>query len=765
VQLEAAGLMVALDSPSAQVRGRAAVRLGWRRERKAVGALLHAAHRAKGDICPIVDALGRIGDPAAIELARGLATRSQLSRRRSGVEALRNLGDAEGLAMARQANQARLPAKLAEVLASADESRVTASVVSAMEAAIAGEDPRKRGTIADALYERDTPLALRVARRMITSDSIRAPHQWRYAKSVLKRAMLRDDTATFAQLAYAIERASLGYAGATAVVTSGLDGQKRSTLVFGKRTQAYVRRATWRYLRDLARYEPALYVDAAARVLGHYRPTDAKPPTGPYGAFADAFLLNRILYGASDRMRVDWRAMRHKFLGVHAVRPKVHVREEAFSRLWDAYPAAHLAVLARAQLPEIEDFALRGVIRHPHVLADAAVAVLLDIAARDREAVRELVRGELERRLAADPSDWALVEAVIARGLPALRDASVRWLDATAAAWTTDEARLSACFAAADPRVRTEAARIAAPRVAAASAELRERLADRLLAVIATDEPQPGAHAAWIHLAREALVPELERRFDLDALIDAVRTGNTALQQVAGFLLGRRDGALAKLGLAGLVALANHELVAVRMAGHAIVRGAAAQLVRDPSALFALAESEWDDTRELAAELLRGLPLAALGLDGVIGLCDSTTPSVQELGRELVVRHFAELDADTVLFRLTEHPARAMRIYALALVREHLRPGMVPLARIEGFMRTTLFDPRPNRGLKVGLLELLLDRGLMDENQAELVAGVLGDLLRTHTVFDFQRVSQALARIQTAFPEVTTELQLAGQGA
>ncbi|HWB80569.1 MAG TPA: hypothetical protein VG755_36645, partial [Nannocystaceae bacterium] len=308
--------------------------------------------------------------------------------------------------------------------------------------------------------------------------------------------------------------------------------------------------------------------------------------------------------------------------------------------------------------------------------------------------------------------------------------------------------------------VRTAAAHLAAPHVAAGDPALRERLSERVLAIVATPEAQPGAHAAIVALAREALVIELERRFDLDGLLAAIKDGQVGLKQIAGFLLGRREGALARLGLEGLLALASHELAAVRAAGHAIVRGAAAQLARDPSPLFVLAESEWDDTRALAAELLRALPLAVLGLDGLVGLCDATDAGVQALGRELVQRHFAELDPDAVLFRLAEHPAQHMRSYALELIREHLRPGMVPLSRIEPFMRTTLFDLRPDRRLKVGLLDFMLARGAMDERQAELVVGILGDVLRTATVFDFQRIVQIVTTLQLAYPSATSDLRL-----
>jgi hypothetical protein len=133
---------------------------------------------------------------------------------------------------------------------------------------------------------------------------------------------------------------------------------------------------------------------------------------------------------------------------------------------------------------------------------------------------------------------------------------------------------------------------------------------------------------------------------------------------------------------------------------------------------------------------------------------------VQAFGRQTVQRHFEELPGETVLFRLAEHPAQPMRQYALELVEKHLRPGLVPLCRIDPFVRATLFDLRPRRSLKLGLLAFLRARGLADAGQAEHVAALLQDVLRSHTVIDFQLVSQTLAMVQVAFPEVHSDLRV-----
>jgi hypothetical protein len=622
--------------------------------------------------------------------------------------------------------------------------------------AIQAADARHRGLIADVLYERDTPLSLRIAAKLLDVEHLRRPHVWRYAKSVLKRAMIREDAKMFARLAYRIERASIGYAGETASVKSGLDGEKRTMRIFGPKTQRWVRRACWRYLRDLARYRPEKYVDAAAHILSHYRPEDAGVAKKGYGTFADAFLLHRILHARSDRYVVRWRTLRHEHASAKAVEKPEGMREEAFPTLWDGRPEAFLRLLARARFREVQDFALDGLVRHPEVLRSAKIARLLDVVALSRLEATVLVTQELERRfeeaIASGDPGWSLIEAVLAHPHDDLSSTVVRWLERSAQAWTGSIERIVAVMEASDRKVRMRAVPIAASYLRTAAPRFRSELASRVL-----ERLRDGDHAELAMLARDALAEELASMLDVDALLGLIRDGSNSAKQLAGHLLGRRKDALEVIGLPGLMALTDHEIAAVRAAGHAILRGAA---LRDPSPLFALAESQWEDTQKLAFELLRAFPLASLGLDGVISLCDSTQPAVSELGRELVVRHFAELDAEQVLFRLSEHPSQAMRRYALELIEAHLRPGAVPLMRLEAFFRACLFDMRPRRELKHGLLAFLAARGLADERQGEHVAALLADVLRTHTRSDFDRVSETLARVQVAHPEVHTDLRL-----
>src|SRR5262249_13612452 len=157
---------------------------------------------------------------------------------------------------------------------------------------------------------------------------------------------------------------------------------------------------------------------------------------------------------------------------------------------------------------------------------------------------------------------------------------------------------------------------------------------------------------------------------DLNDVMDLVHGGSAAAKAVAAGVLGRRPGAATELGLERVVALAQHPLVAVRAAAHALAAAAAAELGRDPSLLFLLVESDWDDTRRAALDLLKTrLGPHALGKDHIVALCDSTRPEVQDLGKELVRREMtanAE-STDELLTKLVEHPHANMRRFALEL--------------------------------------------------------------------------------------------------
>jgi hypothetical protein len=230
-------------------------------------------------------------------------------------------------------------------------------------------------------------------------------------------------------------------------------------------------------------------------------------------------------------------------------------------------------------------------------------------------------------------------------------------------------------------------------------------------------------------------------------------------------LLGRRPEAVAELGLEQITTLAQNEVVAVRRAAQELIRSAEELWRRDPSVLFVLVESEWDDTRALAFDLLRTrIDPATLGLDGVCGLLDSNREEVQEVGRELVQKHFDKLDPVELTNRLVQHPHPGMRNFALDLVVNHLPEGPQPLSGLRGFFRAALFDLWPQRQVKRRVINFLFQRGQRDEQQAAVVAAILGDVVRVQGRADFEQSLYALVRLKLAYPQLEATVNLPSGG-
>lgn len=754
--------IAALASKDRGARARAAVALGWRQDRAAVPALLAAAASAKDEMPLIVEALGRIGDPRAIPLAREQASRKLLSRRRAAVEALRSLGDAEGLADARNAGLERLPEPVRTALATLDENDLRKSQLAPALAVVEALPLERRAPVVDVLYELATPACVALARTLLRAMPIEKPHAWRYGKSVWKRAMVRGDASTFGMLTHAIDVARHRTRGTKAELKSGLDGEEKVLRVFGPSTQRWAVRAAWRHLRKLAKWRPASYARTAAEVLVRYTDADL-------ARWSESFLFHRIVHARSKRI-VATRRMKVAWADAGAAKTAPAPREEAYAELWDATPEAYLRVLEGRATPVL-DFALAGLGRHPTLVARIESATLADLAASTHDGVVALATKELERRFDPAAPDVKLLGRLLdhdsaevrARGADLARRSAAAWLRAPSAA-----ASLLARSTAAGRAVLASIAAEAAPRLDAPAREsLAAALIDHVRSFVAAREGDAVLDPdvldrvhAHVEVVRRALVRESARCIPEDEALAWLDRDLTPLRVLGAVRMLESPAALDRVGLPRVERLALDPLVALRTLGHLLLRDALPRLRTSPAPLFTLVESTHADTREAAFDLLRAIDATVLGLDGVSALCDSGRAEVQAFGRELVERHPEAFDLGELLFRLSESPHASMRRFALDLADTNLRHGLVPLMRLDAFVRAVLLDLHPDRQAKRRLVDLVVARGLETEDQAAHVAALLSSVVRTKTISDFDRILAGLARLGAAHPGIASDVRL-----
>ncbi|MDB4930944.1 MAG: hypothetical protein JWM10_3428 [Myxococcaceae bacterium] len=747
-----------LNSPSARRRALSALRLGWIGDRTAVDPLLDRAALEGTELSCVVEALGRLGDETAAPLARAEAARKLLSRRRAGAEAVRALGDAVGLAEVTQRAIERLPQSMRDAWSAVDATTLDEDAVVDLEAVFAHLDLKEQFLALDTLYEIGAPPAVALVRRVLGSHAeIHRPHRWRYTKSILRRATLREDGETFAVITRRVELLSRKPAATMAVVKSGLDGQSRQTRVFSKQTERHVRKAAWRYLERLGRYRPAKYTEVAAAVLAAYRPEDRELPKGNGDEWSRVFLYNRILRRFDGRLLFNPKTLRTSLFNPKSKLPVApSVRTESFPAVWDSYPRPLLHLLAHARVVEVQQFALRAVTtRHPELPRAATAAELVGMLTAVYPDTVELALEELDRRFDPAKPDWALLDVMMADERPVIREHAVALLTRCADRWTADIERIVRFVGSSDALLRSTAASLVLAALPAADPWFRRELAERVLAILQAPESIEGANDGFARVARDGLSEELNAILGLDEILAMIDTGSIAAKVAGGALLGSRPEAVELLGTERILGMAMSDIAAVRQAAHALIGASVAKLRGDPSVLFALTDCEWKDTRDFVFELLRGpVDVAVLGLDGIVGLCDSNRDDVQSFGREMALKHFDSLETAELLHRLAEHPSPVIRRFAVDLAVAHLKDGFVALSRLEAFFRRALLDVRPERREKKLVVDFLRERGLRDERQAEVASRVLGEFVRTRAKVDFESALDALVRLKLRFPEV-----------
>jgi hypothetical protein len=746
-------------------QARAALRLGWRREKSVVDSIVSMLSTAGGEVCSYLDALGLMGDPKAIEAIRPYAARKLLSRRRSASEALRALGDEEGLKAVRELIwNDRLPDSIRNVISKMDEANTETSAIEPLLLAIEAIPLKQRGLILDSLYDMGTPALVAAVCQALQQHTLGRTHFWRYAKSIYKRSILRNDARTFAILYHAIEAEGMHSKGTTAFVKSGFDGAQRNSPIFRKNTQGFCRRLGWRYLRKIAMYRPELYAKVAAEVLIAYTESDRRPASGFYGDMSHSYLFQRILFGKSSRHRFDSRTMKFRFINAKSAQQPSGIREENFPEQWDAYPLAYVRLLEDGQLEEVQSFAVAAIKRaHRHVVEGASSETILKMLQSFFAPTVMLATAELSRRFNPLAPDWALFELVVGDQREAVRALGLKWLKLAAGSWVRDLGKVVTFLSMGHGDVRSVACELLLQVLPQMTKDYRESLAKKLLEELKKPETNEGAHDGFGRLAREALAEEINPLLTLDELLALMETGSLAAKALAGELLGKRPEALEALGMNRILAMAEHQIAAIRAGAHQLLVMAIPQLRQQPSILFTLSESQWEDTRQCAFRLLRTeIDISSLGIDGLLGLCDSNRVDVQLVGQEILQQHFDKVDMQEVLFRLAEHPHPNMRTFTLKLLMEYLPVGVASLDRVNLFFRAAFFDLWPQRSTKRMLLGWLEQRGCQDAEQASYVSSLLNDFLRTATISDFENVIQALVRIQLKFPDIASELRVQG---
>jgi hypothetical protein len=394
-------------------------------------------------------------------------------------------------------------------------------------------------------------------------------------------------------------------------------------------------------------------------------------------------------------------------------------------------------------------------------LATVSVTVIRDLLGHKLSGVQELGAELLLRhdsRSGLIPAD--LILAVLHSPHENVRAVGMRLLGELpeAALATMDQLLLRLCTDAnADVR---NASRPLVQRVAAGYPATRDKIALGLIEALlrrklAEDVPS--------HVLR-VIVDDLadgHAQVDKETILRLLASGSPHAQELGGLLLAKNLPPDA-LELEQIVPLASHEILSVRRAAWSMYEHGIARVQADMASAVRILDAKWADSRAWAFDFFRG---AAFGrpqftADVLVGVIDSVRDDVQAFGRELLQRYFDDSDGPALLHKLSEHPSRAVQLFATNYL-ERLAAGRPDkLAPLMPYFASVLSRVNQGRVAKQRVLTFLTTEGSRDALSATTVMPLLFRLAATISIEYRASALEAMMAIHRARPEAPLPIRI-----
>ena len=381
-------------------------------------------------------------------------------------------------------------------------------------------------------------------------------------------------------------------------------------------------------------------------------------------------------------------------------------------------------------------------------LADLPPNVLRDMIAHPLSALGELAGELMLRHDQRDSLPAELLESLLASPHAPVRAAGARILATMPPEIAKDDPQAIVLFATSANAELREHTRSLVGAIATQFPDVGRVIADRLIDALLQKQPE-GAPAHIVTLLRAELAAVLPKKSPA-MIMRLISAFSPHAREAGGLLLGQLGPD--DLGLDDVARLANHEILAVRQGAWRIAKLAIDRYRVAQVAVSRLVDSQWEDTRAFAMELIAELgPLSA---DAIIAICDSIKPEVQALGTQLLFAQFRDADAGKYLVRLSEHPSTNLQLLVSGLLDHHLQGDLVRLAAIVPYLVTVLSQGNRNHIAKERVMALVHREAARTEEGARILAPLLERQSATIAVMQKHPLIATMVEVHHVYPDV-----------
>jgi len=296
-------------------------------------------------------------------------------------------------------------------------------------------------------------------------------------------------------------------------------------------------------------------------------------------------------------------------------------------------------------------------------------------------------------------------------------------------------------------------------RLAMADGVFGRRIAERLLDKLLVPGAPEGVPSHTSLVLREDLVDCL-KAVPAETVWKLLQSRSAPAQEVGGVLLAG-NVRVEDLSITEIVRLGSHDILSVREACWKMCRASVARMQADGAAAVRILDARWDDTRRFAADFFRehftGDHLSPAAL---VSICDSVRPEVQQLGRELITRHFRDEHGQEYLLKLSQHPTTALQLFATNYLERYAGGSPGRLAELTPYFRSVLSRVNRGRVAKARVLDFLEVEAAKSEEAAHVVADLLARQSVTGAIGDRARMIQIMADMAARYPAIPLPLEV-----
>jgi hypothetical protein len=158
-----------------------------------------------------------------------------------------------------------------------------------------------------------------------------------------------------------------------------------------------------------------------------------------------------------------------------------------------------------------------------------------------------------------------------------------------------------------------------------------------------------------------------------------------------------------------------------------------ARVQRDLASAVRILDAKWQDSRQWATEFFRR-PSFTFTADVLVVVIDSVRDDVQAYGRELLQKHFTDADGPDLLRKLSEHPARAVQLFATHYLERFATGRPERLESLLPYFASVLSRVNQGRIAKQRVLKFLEGEGSRDAASAQIVVPLMFRLAATISI-------------------------------